>query len=163
MRKLLLFILLFGALRASEHPYYLSIARLEYNQNQKAFALSVWFFEDDLLETLKQFRPFERLSWQARDRAATDSALSQYLKTHLHTISPNGSAQFFRFLGCELEGELVYVYALGQMPLAPGWKIQFSALQNELPGQRNVLHFEQAGFKNTLFFNGISEPKSIFN
>lgn len=158
-RFFLLFLLL--SLTASQmHEYYLSVARLEYDEKAQDFEMSVWFFADDISLCLSERSGLE-IDWQEKQIALADSLLNDYLSERLYLIDGQDQKRPMELMGTKQDGELIHAFLRLHAPEATDFRVQFAALTERFDGQRNLLHFKRGKAKTTLYFKKESEAQAL--
>lgn len=95
---------------APAHPIHITVLQLDYNPKSQALELAFKIFADDFESAVnKQNKVVLRLG-SDRELQGAANLLFDYIKQHF-TLSINGKPVSMRFVGKELEGEAVWVYA----------------------------------------------------
>ena len=161
MRQRFFLLLLLLSLTASQmHEYYLSVARLEYDEKAQDFEMSVWFFADDISLCLSERSGLE-IDWQEKQIALADSLLNDYLSERLYLIDGQDKKRPMELMGTKQDGELIHAFLRLHAPEATDFRVQFAALTERFDSQRNLLHFKRGKTKTTLYFKKESEAQAL--
>jgi hypothetical protein len=161
MRQRLFLLILLLSLTASQmHEYYLSVARLEYDEKAEDFEMSVWFFADDISLCLSDRSGLE-IDWQERQISLADSLLNDYLSERLYLIDGQDRMRPMELMGTQQDGELIRAFLRLHAPEASDFRVQFLALTERFDSQRNLLHFKRGKAKTTLYFKKESEAQAL--
>jgi hypothetical protein len=149
--RLCLFALPILLLGTSKHEYYLSIANLKFDENDKALEMSVWYFGDDLLQALRKEEGKE-IEWEEED-SSTEEVLKKYIGGRLYLKEINSNKLQFQWVGLKFKGDLVYVYLRYPMEQMRDLRLHNSVLTEYFGEQKNVVHFQVNERNNTYYFD----------
>ena len=129
-RYLLLLLLALGAAlspAAWPHPGHASEAELDWDASGEVLEVSLAVFPEHLEEAIGL-----RL-----EAPTADQALQRYLQQHFRLTGPAGSPGKVKLLGLEAEYRRTWLYFTVRAPASPGLYLEFTLLQELLPGQLN--------------------------
>src|SRR5690349_2420253 len=106
MRNFFIVLLLFLLHTGFKHPYYLSVADLKYDVDEKRIQGSVKIFTNDLESALKKALKYPVDLINPKDTVQTKGVLQAYLSRHF-TVTINNKKLSYRLLGFEQEQENV--------------------------------------------------------
>jgi hypothetical protein len=149
--RLSVYVLLSLTLGASSHEYYLSIANLTFDKEDKALEMSVWYFNDDLLYALRQ-EVNQEIEWDD-DMNKLEVVLSTYLNKHIYIKGLDSKKMQFQWVGMKFKGELVYVYLKCPMDEIADLELYNSVLLDYFEGQKNIVHFKSENLKQSFYFD----------
>jgi hypothetical protein len=144
-------------LSSFNHPFYLSVTELRYNEEQMRAQGFVKVFTNDLEDALKKLgeRPVDLLN--NKDTAMVTKTLRQYLAKRLSMQFDNKSIGY-QVIGYENEEESTWIYIESNTCSSPKTiKIQNRILYDFLPRQMNIVHFEAAGRRES---SRVTNPES---
>ena len=91
------------------HPFYISITEINHNAKDKTLEISCKMFAEDLEETLnKNYKTEVDLSL-AKDKAALDKFIPDYINRHFSLVV-DGKAVKLNYVGYEKDKESAYCY-----------------------------------------------------
>jgi hypothetical protein len=160
LRIFTIVLLLFSLNAGSAHDYYLSVARLEFDEKASAFELSVWFFADDIGLALSQMSGQE-IDWKEDRKALADSLLEHFLNETLYLTNEEGDKITFDFVGSKEDGELIYAFLQHRAASPEGFSVQFISLCKQFKAQRNLLHYKRKSSRRTLYFDDSAQPQQL--
>mgnify|MGYP001555602571 CR=1 FL=1 len=143
---------IFSAVAGLSHDYYLSVARMEYDEKSEDLELSVWFFADDIAMALGQMSG-EEVDWQSTRTEHSDSLLQVYLSKNLCLLDGNGDTVSFSWVGSKADGELRYAFLRYHTQEPEQYQILFVSLCEHFRSQRNLLHYRYDGKRRTFYFS----------
>src|SRR5436853_1234050 len=93
----------------SLHPYYISVVEINHNPTDKTLEISCKIFTNDFEQTLeKNYKSKVDLA-SAKDKAAVDKWISDYITKHL-SFKADDKPVALSYLGYEKEDEATYCY-----------------------------------------------------
>jgi len=123
------------------HPLYVSVTEFKFDPKDKELEITARFFLDDLEEAIRQERKQASLDITNPGAGLTlDQLVSAYLNPRL-TAKVDGKAITIKYLGHEMEGDAIVVYAY-----APGVKrlknieVYHSTITEVYDDQSNLVH-----------------------
>jgi hypothetical protein len=132
------------------HKYHTSVTRVEYNQAERSAEITIQTFTDDLRDVLtKRAGKTVRLeAGKVTDRLAFD-----YLRSAFELKDGNAATSELQWVGMEIKGETVWLYALAKMPsgLAKA-TLRNSFLFDLFDDQVNIVNVLHDGQKSSLVF-----------
>lgn len=94
---------------APPHPFYVAVTEINQNPTEKTLEVSCKFFADDFEETLEKAYNKHLDIMAAKDRAAFDQFIPDYINKHLQ-LMVDGKPVKLSYVGYETEKEAVYAY-----------------------------------------------------
>ena len=94
---------------AAPHPFYVAVTEINQNPAEKTLEVSCKFFADDLEETLEKAYHTHLDIVAAKDRAAFDRFIPDYINKHLQLVA-DGKPVKLSYVGYETEKESAYAY-----------------------------------------------------
>ena len=143
------------------HPYHVSLTTIEYKPDQQEVQMTVKLFTDDLedamtLTTVKE----QKVIWSEPD-AGTDSLVSAYISRHLQ-INHEGQPVRFRFIGKEVEQEVVWCYLLAtQQKYFTNVSVKNSLMTALFDDQINIVKISQNGKTKSLMLKRAIEQGTL--
>jgi hypothetical protein len=137
----MLFSFLITAFTTFLHPLHVSVTEIKFDAKDKELEVTTRIFLDDLEEAIRQERKQSTLDiTQPGAGLTTDQLLNQYLSNRLQ-IKVDGKNVKIIFLGYEIEGDAIIVYAY-----APGVKkmkeieVTHTTITEVYEDQSNLVH-----------------------
>lgn len=129
----------------SAHPFYVSVATIEHNEQNKILEISCRIFYDDLENELKKEGFSKDDILHPKNKASFEKGLATYLGKNFK-IKVNNSPVPIRYLGYQIEEDAAWCYM--EAP-ATGAISQISVLNTLLyqqhPSQTNIIHVTVKG------------------
>lgn len=94
---------------SNAHPFYVSICQIDFNKENQSLEISVKTFADDLILALENAGAKKIYLGEEKENPETDQFIFDYLKSNLK-IKVNGKLFNFRFVGKEIETDVVWTY-----------------------------------------------------
>lgn len=94
---------------AKPHPFFVSVTEINQNAAEKSLEISCKFFADDFEQTLEKAYNTRLDIASAKDRAAFDKFIPDYIGKHLQ-LSADGKPVKLTYVGFEKEKESAYAY-----------------------------------------------------
>lgn len=142
----MLFSFLIAGFSAFFHPLHVSVTEIKFDAKDKELEIITRIFLDDLEEAIRQERKQPTLDIiQPGKDVSTDQLLVEYLTKRLE-IKVDGKAVKITFLGHEIEGDAIIVYAY-----APGVKkiktieVTHTTITELYEDQSNLVHVTKDG------------------
>ena len=85
----------FQRLRASSHPYYISVVEINHNPTDKTLEISCKIFTDDFEATLEKNYKTKVDLVNPPDKSAMDKLVKDYIKKHLSVKADNKACKSF--------------------------------------------------------------------
>jgi len=108
MKKLLLFAIALLSLSFGFHKYYVSITKVEIDSESKLLKIYTKVFVDDFEKVMNERYELEIKDYSNLEFSAEES-ITSYLKNRIQ-FKANRTPLSLKFLGTELEGEMLYLY-----------------------------------------------------
>jgi hypothetical protein len=122
------------------HPFYISVTEINHNSKDKTLEVSCKIFVDDMESTLKQNYKVAVNLTDAKQQAANDKMINDYISKHL-IFATDGKRVKLNYLGFEKESESVFCYF--EVENTPAFKkldVSNSLLQDFTEDQINIMH-----------------------
>ena len=134
------FILPLFLLAPIPHEYYVSIFDLNYNQEVKTLEITGKVFLNDLESALMNSSNNLMLLGTVDEDPEADARIETYLRKKLTLIS-GGKPLTLRFVGKEIENDLIYLYAeVEELETFKDLEINCHFLLDAFPAQMNIIH-----------------------
>jgi len=91
------------------HPFYVSVAEIEQNAQEKTLEISCKFFADDFEHTLEKAYKSQLDITSSKDKASFDKVIPDYIGKRL-ALTIDGKPARLTYIGYEKEGESVYCF-----------------------------------------------------
>ncbi|WP_257666592.1 DUF6702 family protein [Parapedobacter tibetensis] len=141
------------------HPFYVSIAAVDYNEKAQSVEVSCRIFYDDLEDALKAGggKRVDLINPTAADKRAMDSLLAGYLLKHFR-LAVNGEQVNLRYLGYEIEDDVAWCYLeANNIRHIANITIDNRILFGQFPKQSNIMHITANGKRKSA---KLDNPKS---
>jgi hypothetical protein len=156
---LALFTFHFSLSTALAHRYHTSLTRMDYNEKQKLIEISLQLFTHDLVPILEQ-NAKKRIDLEKTPEA--DKLILDYLNENFVLKNKNGETQTLRWVGKELEVDVVRVYVEIPSTESPaGANLQNTLFFESFPEQTNLVVARFDGKKADLMFRVGDKFKEI--
>lgn len=131
------------------HPYYVSVAELEYTSKDKELGISIKFFPDDLEAALKQMTG-GKMDILKGDKATNDKLLATYIAKHF-SVKFDGKAVAPQYLGYENEeGATWCFFSAKGLPQPHTVEVFNNLLYEYRKDQLNFIHMIVNGERKTV-------------
>jgi len=122
------------------HPFYISITEINHNAKDKTLEISCKMFAEDLEETLdKNYKTEVDLSL-AKDKAALDKFIPDYINRHF-SLAVDGKPVKLNYVGYEKDKESAYCYfQVDNVPSLKRLDVNNSLLHDFNQDQINIVH-----------------------
>jgi len=122
------------------HPFYISITEINHNAKDKTLEISCKMFAEDLEETLdKNYKTEVDLSL-AKDKAALDKFIPDYINRHF-SLAVDGKPVKLNYVGYEKDKESAYCYfQINDVPMLKRLDVNNSLLYDFKEDQINIVH-----------------------
>lgn len=122
------------------HPFYISITEINHNAKDKTLEISCKMFAEDLEETLnKNYKTEVDLSL-AKDKAALDKFIPDYVNRHFSLVV-DGKLVKLNYVGYEKDKESAYSYfQVDNVPSLKRLDVNNSLLHDFNQDQINIVH-----------------------
>lgn len=137
----MLFSFLIAGFSAFLHPLHVSVTEIKFDAKDKELEITTRIFLDDLEEAIRLERKQPTLDiTQPGSGLSTDQLLVEYLAKKL-TIKVDGKAVKITFLGHEIEGDVVIVYAYAPgVKKIKGIEVTHTTITELYEDQSNLVH-----------------------
>ncbi len=135
------------------HDIHISKSETAYNQNDKAFQISLHIFIDDFEEILIKGSPDKLYLGTEKEVPYADSVMMQYLEKHF-IIRVDQQIINGYLLGKELSEDLLAYWLYIEIPFEPSFtelSITYDVLMDLYEDQRNILLLDLPGKKRSYF------------
>lgn len=123
------------------HPFYVAVTEINHNASAKTLEISCKLFADDLEQVLEKTYHTALDISAAKDKAALDKFISDYIHKHLG-LAIDGKAVQLNYIGYEKEKESAYCYfEVSNVPSLKKVDLTNSILQDFNSDQINIIHF----------------------
>ncbi|MEZ4829412.1 MAG: DUF6702 family protein [Bacteroidia bacterium] len=145
------------------HPFYLSIAEIDYNSQNKTFEVSLKLFTDNLESGLEKAFPDKFQPGQPISATDKDQLVAAYLKDKF-SVSVNGKPVEFTFLGQEVLPDVTWCYLEGKnISSVQKVRVKNLLLLEVFDSQKNIVHIDISGRKKSLLLQrGNTEEEVLF-
>lgn len=162
MKSLLLFIFL-GLFHSSfskeVHPFHTSVTELVFNEKEGIWEVSIRLFQDDLEQSLSQFKG-KRFQFQQEQGA--EELIQAFIKKQFGFLVNQHLQTPYRFLGWEPQQDVIWVYL--EIPTQQsliGVFLKNSLLVETFPDQTNLVHVARQGDKKSYLFQKGKEVQQL--
>lgn len=121
---------------AALHRFHTTLTRIDYNQNEKLYEISIQIFTHDLVPLLER-RGGKRVDIEKTSNV--DEMIQSYLNENFVLIDKKGAVKHLKWIGKEVETDSIRVFV-------------------ETPATENLEGFR---LKNTLFFESFPEQSNL--
>lgn len=156
--------ILFHALWLFAHPFYVSIAAVDYQENTRSIAISCRIFYDDLEVALRNDAAGNNKVdlINPPDKATIDSLLAGYLRRSFR-LSVDNKAISLHYLGYEIEDDVAWCYLEAEaIPSIRRMTIDNSILFRQFPKQSNIIHVTAYGERKSTKLDN-PEHQAVFD
>lgn len=127
------------------HPFFVSVTEINQNGAEKSLEISCKFFADDFEQTIEAATHTPLDIGAAKDKAAFDKAIPDYINKHLQLIA-DGKPVALGYVGYEKEKESVYCYfEVANFPTLKQLDAVNSLLHDFKKEQINIMHVTVGG------------------
>ena len=162
MKSLLLFIFLglFHSIYSKDaHPFHTSVTELVYNEKEGIWEVSIRLFQDDLEQSLSQFKG-KRFQFQ-QDQGA-EELIQTFVKKQFGFLVNQQLQTPYRFLGWEPQQDVIWVYLeIPTQQSMTGVFLKNSLLVETFPDQTNLVHVARKGDKKSYLFQKGKEVQQL--
>jgi hypothetical protein len=136
------------------HPFYVSVTEIEHNKASNELEVSCRIFADDLEMALKKQSKAPLDIIHPANRAAADSLIAGYLRTHL-SVTADGKPVRLQYLGYKIEEEAAWCFLSAEkIPAFKSAHVRNNILYDEHPNQINMIH---------MILNGVRKSTKLDN
>lgn len=137
-------------LSAAMHPFFISICQINHNAEAQTLEMAVKIFTADLETTLKAEGVADLQLGTLRETPEADAAIAAYLDRQI-TITVNGQALKGKFIGKEVEMDVIWCYV--EFPnVAAVRQVEMSnrLLLAQFESQTNIVHITVNGVRKSM-------------
>lgn len=162
IRLILTVILLAAGLSSfTAHKFYVAVFQLDHVPAKKVIQVTARIFVDDLEAALNKKYGKQFYIGQQQEIDGTDDFLNKYL-TEKMQININGKTKAFKFIGKELEEDvLVCYYTLPADGKIKNLSVKNTTLFEYFPDQQNIIHTNINGNKKSLLLTNSNPQGSL--
>lgn len=136
----ILFLLFTTALSSAVHKYYAAVFTIEHSAKKQQLQMTARIFVDDLEVALK--RKYGKNLYLGTSTESEDAKayLQKYLSEKI-TLEVNGSAVPLKFIGKEMEDDIIICYCTFPASASPkSIEMKNKVLMEVFPDQQNIVH-----------------------
>jgi hypothetical protein len=135
------------------HPFYVSVAEINYNAAEKNLEISCKIFADDFEAALKKNNKVAVDLASEKTKAANDAFIAAYVRQHL-TIVADGKPLTLQYVGFEKEKEAAWCYFEVPLTAVPKkFDVHNSILHDFTNDQINLIHVNVGGKRQSTKLN----------
>ena len=108
-KKIFFLFLIIPLLSSSTHKYYLSLTQIKFKEETKSVQIIINVFMDDIETALNKENSIDLQLTTKKELKNNDIYFEKYLRSTLQ-FKIDTSAQGFKYIGKEYDGDLVYFY-----------------------------------------------------
>lgn len=144
---------------SSAHRFHTSLARVDYNSEQKIYEISIQLFTHDLTPLLER-KSGKRI--ELDKSAEADKLIFDYLNGNFILTDKNGAAKTLKWVGKESDVDTVWVYLEAQATEnLEGYSLKNTIFFESFPEQSNIVVCRYDGKKADLMFKVGDKEKTI--
>lgn len=129
----------------TKHPLYISVTEINHNPKDKILEVSCKIFTNDLETALEKMAKTHVDLSAARDKAASDKLLSDYVEKHLR-LRLDGKPALLHFVGSEKENDGTWSYfQVNDVPAPKRIDAVNELLYDSFNQQINIMHVTVGG------------------
>ena len=141
------------------HRFHTSLTRVDYDEKQKLFEISIQLFTHDLVPLLERKTGADV---DLEKPSAIDQAILDYLNENLVLKDKTGSVKTLKWVGKESDVDTVWIYV--ETPAVEGldgYSLQNTIFFESFPEQANLVICRYQGNKADLIFKAGDKAKEI--
>lgn len=124
----------------SDHPFYLSVTEINYNERNHHYELSFRLFIDDFELCLSNSSGSSVYLFETKDSVRNDQFITDYINDHFKLVANSKNIELY-FVGYEKEDQAVWCYFESDAELKPeSIHIQNTLLYEKFESQTNIIH-----------------------
>ncbi len=121
------------------HPFYVATFEVEYKSKTKEIGIACKLFPDDFEETLRLFKG-KKYNLESANKAEINQAITDYFNAHF-SIKTDGKSRALRFLGYEIDKEVVWIYfTIEKLPAPKTIELTTDLMYEYKKEQTNIVH-----------------------
>jgi len=145
----------------SAHRYYVSITKMEIDEKEKLLKIHTQLFANDLEKTLQKRYDISSMDF-TKLKDEEKQILKEYISRKLQ-IKINRTALDLTYLGCEIEGELLFIYIEGKLDNeVKRLDIENTMLQDQFSEQQNNIDVSHKNKTQSLRLNSEVPKGTLF-
>ncbi len=134
------------------HPFHVSLADVEYDEDQKSLQISCRIFQDDLELALNKIHNVDNY-FDRRDNELIKRDLNDLLSEQFQ-FKINGTSRQYEFLGYEFEEGVVWCYMeITKVRNLKKLEVEYTVLFETFDDQFNLLNLKRSGKMHSLRFS----------
>ncbi len=146
-------------IKTSAHRYHTTLTRIDYNEKEKIFEISIKLFTHDL-EPLLEKRGGKRIDLEKS--AEADKLIFDYLNENFVLSDKSGAAKKLKWIGKEFDVDTVEVYLeTDAAETLEGYKLKNTLFFESYPEQANIVVCRYSDVKADLLFKVGDKTKEI--
>ena len=149
-----------SAASKTNHEYYVSVTRMEYNASAKSWEISLKIFTDDLEKALETYT---NKKVTIRNNDANDPLIGSYLSNRFQIKSTTNKVLPYTYVGKEIEADATWIYL--ELTEAPneltGAILRNSVLIETYDSQVNMVTIKNGTTKKTYLFKKGKEQQAL--
>jgi hypothetical protein len=154
-----LFLSAASAFSVNLHRYHMTLTRIDYNQEQKLFEISIQLFKHDL-EPLLERKYKTRIDFEKTKNI--DALILNYLNEEFVLADKTGAAKKLKWVGREMDIDTIWVYLETPAAESPeGYALQNTLFFESFPEQTNLVICRYDERKADLMFKVGDKIKKI--
>lgn len=132
-----------------DHPFYLSVAEINFNGSNKHYELSVRLFIDDFELCLSNSSGSPVYLFETKDSLRNDQLITDYINDHFKLVANNKNIEMY-FVGYEKEDQAVWCYFESDAEVKPeSINIRNNLLYEKFESQTNIIHLTIDGKRHS--------------
>lgn len=146
-------VLLFFMAGFTRHAFHTSITRIDFNQKEKSFEVSIRVFTDDLETSLGKDNNGQKFVVVNNDK--NDAFVEKYIRKHFAFISSKKQKKPFNYIGKEQEADATWIYV--EVPFSEsiaGFSLQNDIMHEVFDDQVNLVNINYPEKKSYIFKKG---------
>jgi hypothetical protein len=145
-----------------DHPFYVTVTEINYNEKEKLIEISCKMFSDDLEKELTKYSHHDIDLSKPANKTQNEKTISDYVQKHLQ-IAIDGNQVGLQFVGTENESDATWSYF--QVNNIAGLKkieINNSLMYESFQSETNLIHVMVKGKRKSAKLDE-PETKASFN
>ena len=146
--------------KSSAHTFHTSLTRIDYNEKEKIFEISMQLFAHDLIPLLEKRNNGKRV--ELEKSAEADKLILDYIDENFVLTDKNGAAKTLRWVGKESDVDTVEIYLEADAPESlKNYQLKNTLFFENFPEQTNIVVCRFDGAKADLLFKVGDKTKEI--
>jgi len=148
-----------GAFSLNSHRYHATLTRIDYNQEQEIFEVSIQLFKHDL-EPLLERKYKTRIDFEKTKDI--DRLIFNYLSEEFVLTDKAGGAKHLKWVGREMDVDSIWIYLEADSAESPeGYRLQNTIFFESFPEQLNLVICRYGEQRADLIFKAGDRVKTI--